>query len=83
MRRFIAMHESETGFESPAAVLDWFAATKEPDHGFRVVEIIVDPVTERFAGGEISLAREQGYAEGLAMARRLMRIQLGIAVPGD
>lgn len=78
------MHESESGFDSPAAVLDWIAATKEPDDGkWRVVEILVDPVTEKYGGGEVARAREQGYIAGIEMERKLMRLRLGLAVPGD
>ncbi len=83
-RRFIAMHETEAGFDSPAAVQDWLGAVHGEDYAkWRVVEILVDPVTERLANGQVARAREEGYIAGIEMERKLMRLRLGLAVKGD
>lgn len=83
-RRFIAMHESETGFDSPAAVRDWLSSQRAENYTeFRVVEIMIDPVTEKLCFGQVAQAREEGYIAGIEMERKLMRLRLGLAVPGD
>lgn len=83
-RRFIALHASQTGLDSPAAVLDWLGRQYPEGHAeFRVVEILIDPVTEKLCFGEVAQAREAGYVAGMEMERKLMRLRLGLAVPGD
>ena len=83
-RRFIALHESAAGFESPAAVRDWINANCKSDHKrWLIAEVIVDPVAETIDPAQIAKAREEGYIAGVEMTRKLLRLQLGLAVPGD
>jgi hypothetical protein len=82
-RRFIAMHETEAGFESVKAVQKHIAINHPDDcHRWRVVEIIVDHVTAKICSDELARAKEQGFLAGAASERRRMRQLLGIDVLG-
>lgn len=79
MRRFIAMHSSEPGFDSHAAVRDWIAENNpETCDEWRVVEIILDPVTKEIAFGDLARAKEASFLEGIEAERNRMRQLLGL-----
>ena len=83
-RMFIALHESAVGFDSPADVRNWINANRKGDYKrWLVAEVIVDPVTETIDSAQIAKAREEGYIYGVEMERKMMRLRLGLAVPGD
>lgn len=80
-RRFIAMHKTEVGFDSPAAVKDWLGAVHADDYSqWRIVEISVDAVTEKLCHGQVAQAREEGYIAGVEAERQRMRLHLGLGV---
>lgn len=78
------MHETEPGFDSPGAVRDWLDKVHGYDYDkWRVVEIHIEPATDRIAQGQVATAREEGYIAGAEMTRRLLRLQLGLATAAD
>lgn len=79
MRKFIAMHESEVGYDSVEEVrhhiLSNYATYSEE---WRVVEIIVDPVTESIANLEHKRELEDAYIRGKEAAREEIKARLGL-----
>lgn len=82
MRRFIVMHNSEPGWSSTDAAKDWIYRQERPSD-YRVVEIKVDPVTERICDIQKECELDAAFARGAEMERRLMRLRFGLGVPGD
>ena len=78
MRRFIAMHEGEAGFESTEAVEKWIASTRNEPEKWRVVEIIVDPVTEKVANLKHKIELDEAYRKGYETHKEEMIQRLGL-----
>ena len=75
-RKFITMHESEAGFDSPAEVQDYIDRNYPHDKkSWRVVEIYVDPVTEHFANLVAEQERKISFNAG-AEAEKTRLLQL-------
>ena len=88
MKAFICMHESEAGFDSSAAAMDWLDAVHAEDRSeWRVVEIKMEPVTQRLCDEKRRRRHaselEAAYLRGVEMERRRMRLRLGLGVAGD
>lgn len=84
MKAFICMHESEAGFDSSAAAMAWLDAVHAEDRSkWRVVEITMEPVTQRLRDEQHASELEAAYIRGVEVERRHMRLRLGLGVAGD
>jgi hypothetical protein len=82
VRKFIAMHSSELGFDAPSEVIQWIGSQNSPVD-WRVVEIYIDEFTAFHTDNERHAELEAQYIRGMEMARKLLRLHLGLGVPGD
>jgi hypothetical protein len=86
MKRYIAVHSLDTGWATKEEVEAWILQKAEPAR-WRVCTM--QDVTDsdlKESQAFLKLLREEkekSYVEGLEMARKLLRIQLGLAVPSD
>lgn len=78
IRRFIAMHETESGFSSPQAVREWVGENCEDPLKWRVVEVHVSPVTEQIAEDDRAFAAKQAYRRGVREERQRIIKLLGL-----
>lgn len=77
MRRFIAMHKTEAGFSSTVEVENYISKMGIPDD-WRIVEIHVDPVTEKVAAEELVKAVKSAKLLGIQSERERIRNLLGL-----
>jgi hypothetical protein len=83
-KAFICMHESEAGFDSSEEAMAWLDAIHAEDrNNWRVVEVTMEPVTQRMRDEQHASELEAAYIRGVEMERKLMRLRLGLAVAGD
>lgn len=83
-KAFICMHITEAGFDSAAEAMDWLDTVHADDRDkWRVVEVTMEPVTQRIRDEHHAAELEAAYIRGVEMERKLMRLRLGLAVPGD
>lgn len=84
MKRFICMEPNEIGWATREQAQEWADAPHNKGKHFRVVEVTdCDAKACARAEQERHDELEAQYAAGMEMARRLLRLQLGLAVPGD
>lgn len=81
---YIVMHETEAGFKSVHEAQRWIDHTyPEEKSRFRVVPLAEDDTVNKLVAEERSREVDAAYLRGMEMARKLLRLQLGLAVPGD
>ena len=76
-RRFILMREDEAGFDSIKQAKKVAQTYKDGDK-YRVVEILVDPVTEKIADNDHIYELECAYERGKNDARAEIKSKLGL-----
>ena len=84
MKRYICMEPTEFGWATRKEAQAWIDAPHNKGKRYRVVELNeVDQEACAKAEQERREELEREYVRGLEMARRLLRLQLGLAVPDD
>ena len=84
MKRYICMEPTEFGWATRKEAQAWIDDPHNKAKRYRVVELNeVDQEACAKAEQERRDEIEKAYIEGGAMARRLLRLQLGLAVPED
>ena len=75
MRRFIAMHKTEAGFSSTVEVEHYISRMGIPED-WRIIEIPIDPVTEKVAANELAEAVKSAKMMGIQQERERIRNML-------
>ena len=77
MRRFIVMHETEAGFSSIVEAERYISRMGFPED-WRIIEIPIDPVTEKVAANELAEAVKSAKMMGIQQERERIRNMLGL-----
>lgn len=84
MKRYICMEPTEFGWATREEAQEWADAPHNKGKRYRVVEVTdFDAKACTKVEQERREELEREYVRGLEMARRLLRLQLGLAVPED
>jgi len=79
--RYIVMHESESGYQTPELAKQWIAdnrAEYADEKSWRVVAVIMDPESAGIAAEHDADERARCYAKGKEAARAEIRAKLGL-----